>query len=353
MKNIFVTESMTIKDAMKLLDKTAEKVLIIVDDEQHLQGTITDGDIRRAILRGQKFSESVSTFYKRDPFCIINDQLNITDVRALLLQHKIELLPVVDRNNKVIRYVTWSEAFSETDIKLAPLNRLKIPIVIMAGGQGTRMDPFTKVMPKPLIPIQDKTILEVIMETFSIYTDSTYFLSLNYKSEMIKAYFNGTSHPYKLEYVIEKDFFGTAGSIKLLANRLSGDFIVSNCDVIVKANYIEVLEMHRKSNAVLTILSSVQHHRVPYGVVEYGKGGQVEAVQEKPEYTMTINTGVYVLNERAIQYIPENSHYNMTDLINTLILEKETVQMYPVNENDFLDIGQWDEYRKVIEKLKV
>jgi len=169
---------------------------------------------------------------------------------------------------------------------------------------------------------------------------------------MIKAYFDGIEKEYSVSYVMEDDFYGTAGSLTLVEGSINSTFIVSNCDIIVKADYGEVMNFHRENGSVLTVLSSIQHHTFPYGVVEFANGGQVTKIKEKPEYSFPVNTGVYILEPECFSYIPKSTFFNMTDLIETLIEKDKKVMMYPVNEKDFIDIGQWDEYRKSVNELK-
>jgi len=154
-----------------------------------------------------------------------------------------------------------------------------------------------------------------------------------------------------VDYVWEKEFNGTAASIKLIENQLPEIFIVSNCDIIVNVDYGDVVKFHNDSDAVLTILSSIQHHIIPYGVIEFKEGGVVTAIKEKPEFSMSINTGVYVLSKNALSYIPDNTFFHMTHLIEALMHDGQKVVTYPVKENDYTDIGQWDEYQKTVSLL--
>ncbi len=169
---------------------------------------------------------------------------------------------------------------------------------------------------------------------------------------MIKAYFKGIEKDYEVDFIKEKDFFGTAGSLKLLEKKIDDTFIVSNCDIIVKANFENVLALHKERNASLTILSSVQHYEIPYGVINFKDGGEVVNIQEKPEYTFTINTGVYILNNDVLDFIPDDTHMDMTDLIEILTEKGKKVLTYPVNEKEYLDIGQWKEYKKVLQYFR-
>ena len=222
----------------------------------------------------------------------------------------------------------------------------------MAGGKGTRLEPFTKILPKPLIPVNDKPIIELIIDEFRRQGGRQYYLILNYKGEMIEAYFSGVDKDYDLKYLRENEFLGTAGGLKTLNGAIVNDFIVSNCDVIVKADFQQVIALHKKQKAAMTVLSSIQHHKIPYGVISFAEEGLVTDIMEKPEYTMTINTGVYVLSKEALAFIPDNEYFDMTDLIKRLIESGRKVITYPVNGNEYIDIGQWEEYRQAVDKLQ-
>lgn len=353
MKDIFIFERESIKDALKKLDKTAEKVLLVADEEKRLLGTITDGDIRRYVLSGRGLDNGIGELYNKKPIYIKNNDLSISLIREILMKNKINLLPVLDNEGRVIDFKTWDQVFCEDKIELFQPKGIDIPVAIMAGGEGTRLEPFTAILPKPLIPIGNKSIIEIIINEFRKWGISEYYLTLNHKGEMIKAYFNSIEKDYKLNYIWEdKGFLGTAGSLKFLEDKINDNLIVSNCDVIVRANFEDVLDFHKDKKASLTILSSIQHYKIPYGVIEFESGGEVTKIQEKPEYTFPINAGVYVLNKASLRHIPEGISFNMTDLIRSLIEKNKKVVMYPVNENDYVDIGQWEEYKKAIEKLQ-
>lgn len=352
-KDILIYETESVKDAFKKLDKTAEKVLLVVDNQNRLLGTITDGDIRRYILRGKDLEDNISEVYNRKPEYLKKGNFSKDLAKDMFLKDKIELIPIVDKKNKVVDFITWDQTFSDSEKAKTIIGRIDIPVVIMAGGKGTRLDPFSKIFPKPLIPIGDKPIIEIIIDEFKKQGANEYYLTLNYKGKMIESYFNGIKKDYEIKYVWEDELLGTAGSLKLIEEKIADTFIVSNSDIIVKANFEEVVNLHKEQDAFLTILSSIQYHKIPYGIIKFKEGGEITDILEKPEYALTVNTGVYILNQKSLQFIPPKSYFDMTDLVKSLIKNNEKVITYPVNENDYIDIGQWEEYKKAVEKLQI
>lgn len=349
---LLINPDATVKDALRKLDKSAEKVLIVVDDDMKLRGALTDGDIRRSLLAGSDLSSSIEGVFNKKPLFINVDDFDFNKIKKLLLKYKVELLPVVENDMTVVDFITWDKVFTEK--KDTESDVLKdCPLVIMAGGKGTRLEPFTKILPKPLIPIGEKPIIQVIVDKFKSRGVGRYFFIVNYKGEMIESYFRHLSDEYNINYLWEKDFFGTAGGLKMMEGIEGDNFFVSNCDVIIRAKYENILEFHKEQNAALTIVSAIQHYKIPYGVVDFRSGGDVIGITEKPEYTFTVNTGLYILNRRALEHIPDGVHMDMTDLITKLITSGDRVVTYPVNENEYLDIGQWEEYKKSVGKLKV
>ena len=349
--SIFISPVALIKEALKKLNVSAEGVLLVVDPGTKLLGTLTDGDIRRAMLAGRAMSDSIEGVFNSKPSVLYEDSFNKDDARKLFLIKRFNLIPVLRRDGTVIRYIVWTDFFSSAESEFLPRKKIDVPLVIMAGGKGTRMAPFTNVLPKPLIPIGDKTILEHIMEEFSKNGISQYYFTLNYRGQMIRAYFDGVEHAYNIKYIWEKEFFGTAGSLKLLGQDAPKLFFVSNCDIIVKADYADILSFHNESGSWLTVISAVQHNTLPYGVIHFVEGGKVIKIEEKPEYCFTINTGVYLLNKQCLEYIPGNMIFHMTDLVQALMDDNKPVFTYPINEGEYIDIGQWEEYRNAIDRL--
>lgn len=352
-KNLCINKSITVIEAMKKLDQTAEKVLFVVNSKNQFLGTITDGDIRRHILKGKGLKSNISAIYNAEAVYLDKKQFSVDTVRELLLKDKIPVLPIVDKDLKVIDYVTWECVYSDTEEYIKKPKSLGIPVVIMAGGKGTRLEPFTKILPKPLIPLGETPIIEIIMDGMKLQGIDDFLLTLNHKGEMIEAYLSSSKKGYNYQLIWEQEFLGTAGSLKLCEDKLKDHFIVTNCDVIVKADLEEVLSHHIKQKALLTIVSAIQHYKIPYGVIDFKEHGQVVSINEKPEYSFTVNTGCYFLSKEALKYIPKNKFFHMTDLIDTLLNNNEKVAAYPINEGEYIDIGQWEEYKQAVNRIVI
>jgi len=352
-KRLAVLANISVKEALKQLDVTAEKTLLVVDDAGFFLGTLTDGDIRRHLLRGLGLEENISQIYNHEAYFVKVGHFDVASLRNMMLELKISVAPIVDDHGLVVDVVLFDEVIDGAE----PINRfltgvIDVPIVIMAGGKGTRLAPFTQVLPKPLIPIGDKTILEIIIEGFESFGASQFFFTVNYRAAMIKAYFDSIERRIDITYLWEKKFCGTAGSLELLPADIADTFIVTNCDIIVKADYAEVLKFHKESKSDLTVIASIQHHVIPYGVVEYGEHGVVTRIKEKPEFSFSINTGVYVMNKSCLSLIPHGEVFHMTHMMEALIANGNKVVTYLVNEKDYIDIGQWEEYNKALDRMK-
>ena len=273
MKDIIVKPSITIKDAMKTLELTAKKCLLVVDSKNLLLGTLTDGDVRRSILSGVKFSDKIFGLYKENPFFLIDGKYTNKEAEHLLLDKQIDVIPIVSKKMELVDYLTW---FSLNKTKIKAKNSLKnIPIVIMAGGKGTRLEPFTKVLPKPLIPVHEKPIINHIIERFTDVGSTNFFITINYKSSILKAYFKDLQPSYKINFIEEKSPLGTAGSLYYLKGKIKKPFFVTNCDIIIKADYKNIYEFHTEGKYDLTLVASTKEYIIPYGTCEINKKGDL------------------------------------------------------------------------------
>jgi NDP-sugar pyrophosphorylase family protein len=223
----------------------------------------------------------------------------------------------------------------------------------MAGGEGKRLYPFTKILPKPLMPIGEKPIIETIIEKFISFGCTRFFLSLNYKADMIKAYFKDTERGYRIQYVQEKKPLGTIGSLSMLTHKLPGTFFLTNCDIIIDSNYHDIITAHRNAKSAVTVVSSMKHYTIPYGVCQLNQKGLIKDIHEKPKYDFLVNTGMYVIEPRILKYIPVDKEYQMTDLLQECIRKGEKVSVYPISAKSWMDMGQWEEYKNIMKKIGI
>lgn len=350
MKEITIFPDATIREAMKVLDKTAEKVLLVVDAENKLVGTLSDGDIRRDILKRQKLSDSIEKAYNRNPFFVFETDINKEEIKTLFTVQKINLIPVLNSNRQVVDYITWETFFGDQTEKKG--GELVAPVVIMAGGKGTRLEPFTRVLPKPLIPVGGKPLIDHIIDRFRYYGAQKFYITLNHMSKIMRAYFEEKSPDYLLDFVEEEKPCGTAGGLTLLVDKLDGPFFVSNCDILIEADYLNIYEFHKNNKHDITLVASTKNYNIPYGVCELNHKGELDKINEKPEYSFLVNTGLYVLNPEMIKYIPENQFFHITQLITYVKSIGGSIGVYPVSEKAWIDFGQWEEYRKALKMIE-
>jgi len=350
MKNITIKPTASIKEAMESLDKTAEKVLLVVDDDQKLIGALTDGDIRRYILEGADLTGIIENAYNKNPIFEFKEDFNQERVKKIFMENKISLIPLLDETRKVVDFVTWEKIFGSN--KRPKDQKLNVPVVIMAGGSGTRLEPFTKVLPKPLVPVGEKPVIEHIIDNFRVYGICEFYLTIHRMSKIIRAYFEEKNPDYSIGFAEEDEPRGTAGSLKLLAKKLERPFFVSNCDIIIKTDYADLYRFHTKKSQDITLVASTKQFNIPYGICELNSRGSLEQIKEKPEYNFLVNTGLYVLNPSVIDLIPDNKLFHITNLIDKVKENGGLIGVYPVSENAWIDIGQWAEYRKALKVIE-
>lgn len=345
-----MSEKCSIVTCMQRLNETAEKIVFVTDDKGRLVGSVSDGDIRRWILSGGGLDECIGKVCNKNPFTVTRSTRK-SSVKRLMIQHKLECVPVLAGERKVVELLFWRELFQD-EVEIS-LKQLDIPVTIMAGGKGTRLDPFTKILPKALIPIGDKPIIEIIIDRFRAYGISKYFISVNHKSKIIKSFFEDLGHDYCVEYLEEKTPLGTAGGLKPLTEKVVGSLIVTNCDILINCDYSEVVDYHHGNDNDITLVASLKRYSLPYGVCRLGCEGDFLNIEEKPEYNFLVNTGLYVLKNSVLDLIPEGELFHMTDLIEKAKKEGRRVGVFPISESSWLDTGEWEEYRNTVDKVKL
>jgi len=342
--NRIVQSKQTMLQALKKMDEAKVKMLFVFKDKQFLS-ILTIGDIQRAIIKGMDMNNPITTILdKKKKFVTTTENQN--QVREKMLLLRAECMPVVNENGCLVDVYFWEDLFRNSQPRYN--DNINLPVVIMAGGKGTRLAPLTNIYPKPLIPIGEKTVIETIMDKFVNYNCRKFFISVNYKADMIKNYFNFINNPeYNIVYFQEDKPMGTAGSLRLLKDKIDSTFFVSNCDILINEDYASILNYHKQNNNELTVVAALKTYSIPYGTIQTGEDGLLESLEEKPELTFKINTGLYILEPSLLDIIPDD-FFHITHLMEKLKAENRRVGIYPISKNDWQDMGDWNEYLKLI-----
>ena len=339
----------SILSALKQMDKIDKKLLLVFDADKFIN-LLSIGDIQRAIIKNISLNNPVNSILRKNTE-VSKSTDSIEKIKKEMIRDRTECMPVVDNLGNLVNVIFWEDAFP-VEVKRIMRN-LQLPVVIMAGGMGTRLKPITNILPKPLIPVGENTILENIMDSFIEVGCNQFYISVNYKAEMIKHYFDTLNNSnYKITYLKEKKPLGTAGSLYLLRDKISKTFFVSNCDIIINTDYSEILQYHEENNNELTIIAALKHYPIPYGTIETGVNGSLESLIEKPELTFKINSGMYILEPHLLNEVPKNEFFHITDLIENIQKRKGNIGVFPVSEGSWKDIGEWEKYQQTIMKIE-
>lgn len=346
-KDKIISVNDSIISALERMDGHRTKLVFVFDGDK-FESILTIGDIQRAIIRHSALTDEVFTILDKDKI-YASDQEPIEHIKDVMMKELIDCMPVLSAEGEIVDVLFWHDVFDTPVID----NREKIdlPVVIMAGGMGTRLKPITNVIPKPLVPVGDKTILEVIMDQFEGIGCHKFFMSVNYKADMIKYYLNQLDHKYDIDFFMEDKPLGTIGSVALLKDKITTPFFVSNCDSINEQDYRDVWDYHVNNRNDMTIVTMVKSLKIPYGVIETGEDGLMVKLKEKPEQTYQVNTGVYILNPEVIKEIPQGEFFHITQLMEKVSARGGRVGCFPVSEHSWRDMGEWSEYLRMIKVL--
>lgn len=345
--SLSVDSSDTLLTVIHKMDVTTHRLLIVMKDG-HYGGLVSIGDVQRAIIKGIALDSPVEQIL-RQKLTVASVHDDKDAIKEVMREKMIEFMPVIDDEGNVADIIFWKDLFEgEMDGNRA---KIDLPVVIMAGGKGTRLKPITNVIPKPLVPVGDKTILEVIMDQFESIGCHKFYMSVNYKADMMKYYLSQLDHKYDIEFFMEDKPLGTIGSVSLLKGKITTPFFVSNCDSINEQDYRDVWDYHVNNHNDMTIVTMVKSFKIPYGVIETGEDGLMTALKEKPEQTYQVNTGVYILNPELIDEIPEGQFFHITHLMEKVQARGGRVGCFPVSEQSWKDMGEWPEYLKMINVL--
>lgn len=333
--------------ALKQMDVEHVKMLFVFEGDNFVS-ILTVGDIQRAIVKNIALDTPIEQVVDHNKkFAHLGESMDV--IREKMLHLRAECMPVLDEQGELADVIFWKDLFEKEETDLRP--KIDLPVVIMAGGKGKRLQPITNVIPKPLVPIGDKTILEVIMDQFESIGCHQFYMSINYKAEMMKYYLGQLPHLYDVQFFQEEKPLGTIGSVSLLKGRINTPFFVSNCDIVIDQDMRDVYNYHKDNHNDLTIVTAVKSIKIPYGVIETGEDGLMIDLKEKPDLTYMINTGVYLLNPGLINEIPEGEFFHITHLMGKIKARDGRIGCFPVSEHAWKDMGEWSEYLKMINVL--
>lgn len=323
-------------DAIKAIEVGSRQIALIVDADRRLLGTVTDGDVRRGLLRGIGLDSEVSNVMNASPLTARPDQ-PIDEVVRLMHEREIRQIPIVDTQGRLLRIDT----IDELKHRKAP----EVSVVLMVGGLGTRLRPLTDTVPKPLLPVGGRPLLQTIIENMASQGFTQIYLSVNYKAEMFEQQFgDGSAFGVQIKYVHEDDRMGTAGALSLLPERPTNPIIVMNGDLLTTLNFRQLISYHREHRAKATMAVREYSFQVPYGVVETDNERLV-AISEKPVHNFFVSAGIYVIEPEALDMIPLGKPYDMPQLFEAIIAQKEEAVVFPIREF-WLDIGRLDDLER-------
>lgn len=341
-KKLTIKEDATIKKALKVISQGNIKIAIVYNNKGKFAGTLSDGDIRRAFLKGLNINSSIKNIYNKKP--IFGKKGDSREkLLKIAISKKINEIPLVDSKGKVQEVITLVEHLNDKFFE----NK----VVIMAGGLGTRLRPLTKSVPKPMLKIGDQPIIERIIKRFKDLGFKNFIICVKYKSHIVKNYLkNGDRFGVAIEYIEEKKKLGTAGALSLITDKIKSPLFVINGDVVTNLNYKNMLDFHHKNMGAVTI--GIKKHRIPsaYGEVKLNRN-KIVSIHEKPTHEFFVNTGIYILNPEYIKLVPKK-FFDMTSLIKKILLKKKKIIPYAIEEY-WKDIGKINDYQEANYKYKL
>ena len=352
-KSLFtITDEKTIRDALIKINLNLQKCIIVVDKLNRLKGAISDGNIRRALLKGLTLESSIKTIYnKKNVIYFKETNFSLHDAKKKLIKNYhntyIGIIPIVDNKKIVKDFFTIKSSYLTNDyLKI----KKSTEVVVMAGGKGLRLKPFTEIFPKPLMPIGNKTAIDHIIDNFTENGFNNFTFSLEYKSKLLKAYLEEKKENNKINirYIEEKIPLGTAGSLKTINKKIiKNDFFVINCDTILKLDFQNILNYHKSQKNQITIVVSMKNIAIPYGVCILKKNGTLDEIKEKPIKSYLVNTGLYIINPNIVKIIPKNKKFDFNELIKEAKNKKKRVGFFPIEDDKWNDVGSWDKINKL------
>lgn len=333
--------SITVSAAMHKIDGNAGGTLFLTDEVDKLIACITDGDIRRYLLGGGQMDDEVFSAANKHP----RYARTLDEAKRLFHRKSFSAIPIVNEEMTIL------DIYSDDNGTVSEKASLRVPVVINAGGKGTRLAPYTKVLPKPLIPVGDLPILEHIMNEYQSYDCTDFHIIVNYKRDLMKAYFADNERAYNITWYDEDKPLGTGGGLSLLKGVFQDTFFFANCDALLTADYESMLKFHKENGNVITMICAYKNINIPYGVVDMGVDGVIENMREKPLISFLTNTGIYIVEPSVVESMVDGEAIGFPDIVERERQKGHKVAVYPVSENDWMDMGQIPELEKMRAKL--
>ncbi|MBQ9983285.1 MAG: NTP transferase domain-containing protein [Lachnospiraceae bacterium] len=344
-KSLFLVNK-SVKEAIAYMEEKDIKALVIVDEERKIKGLFSHGDMRRYFLKGGELSANIQNAMNAEPIVFSNRQ----EAEQRRREKPLVIYPIINEERVVIDILFERESIENEQVSSILST---VPLVIMAGGKGTRLFPYTKILPKALIPIGDYTIMERIIKVFERYGCNKVFTVINYKGNMIKAYFNELDKDYSMDFVEETEFLGTGGGLSLLKGMIDNTFFLSNCDILVNADLECVYKTHKMNGNKITIVCAMKNMQIPYGIVETNDEGGIQDFKEKPEFSFLTNTGLYLIEPEVIDSLNEGEFVHFPDIAKRYLERGEKVGVFPIPESAWMDMGQFKEMDVMMKTLGV
>ena len=343
LEDLFIDGNQTILDAMESLSVTGQRIMFLAPGGI-LTAALTDGDLRKYLTKGGSLNDPVFKAANHNPISLKVEERS--HAKEVLTERQIDALPILDRTGRIVDIVFAN------GLEILSSKENGIPVVINAGGLGTRLQPYTNILPKPLIPVGDKPICELIMDRFSEFGSREFYMIVNFKKNMIRSYFSEEAErPYQLDFVEEHEFLGTGGGLCLMKGLINDTFFFSNCDTLLDVDFADAYRQHKKEGSIITMICASKHVTVPYGVIDLAPDGSVGGMREKPEFTYLTNTGVYIVEPRVVDEIEDGKFQGFPDIIQKYKDLGERIGVYSISEDSWIDIGQLEELQRIQEKI--
>ncbi len=342
-KDLIINEDDSVLCAMRKLDETGRTIVFIAPD-LILKAVVTDADIRRFILKGGNLNSSIKEVANYNAKSLKVEQRS--EAKQFLINNAISAVPLLDKMGKI------ADIIFAGGLDIISTKKASLPVVIMAGGLGTRLYPYTKILPKPLIPIGELPIVEHIINRFLNVGSNQFFMVVNYKKNMIKSYFNDLEIDYTLDYIDEDIPLGTGGGLSLLKGKINETFFFTNCDILIDADYGDIYKHHKENKNIITMVCAVKNFTIPYGVIELNENGEIDNIKEKPEMNFLTNTGLYVVESEVIEEMQSGVKIGFPDIIDAYRKSGKKVGIYPVSEQSWMDMGQLEEMENMRRRLE-